>query len=783
METERNGKVPILVLFICMLLATGLTPAMAAGEPARGEGTIHERIAGMSDEEVRKSLIAKMQEQSSATKSPVTDQAPGPGATLGAFLDILARQSDDTHKELGKLVGNIPESIHDLYQVLLSFSPYGTPGGALRNIFWVLFFISIGLIAEKAVNLFLTKKYYNLSPGNLANLPGSGADMTIPERFAAVLITILPSLLGLFLFFIIAYVSYFTFIWTDSPSLKLLFLAVLLAITIIRFIAILAEIVLSPSNRRFRALPLNCALAGIAFRLIVWTWGYIIAVILFAIVAFRLGARLETVVLIKLFAATILLAVTAVMVAIYQKKVTAFILATTPEETKPQSWAKQNLAAVWHFLALLYLIILWCLMIMSIADPDATAKGAFLISFFVLPIWMLADRVVQWLVKHTMLSLRLYEEESSASRQTADRDAIGEQHRENELFQKVKQYARLALFLAVVFWVASLWGYTIPLVSNLTGVLFDSLIIMAVALLFWQFISSWIERKIKESLPEDSIQRDDVDAEWGAAPAQGRAYTLLPMVRSFVASILIVMVTLTILSSMGVDIGPLLAGAGVIGLAVGFGAQKIVSDIFSGIFYLLDDAFRVGEYLSAGGISGTVEKISLRNVMLRHHRGMLQIVPHSELGMITNYMRGGIIEKFSLDFAYDADIDKIRKIIKKVGQEMLEDPELGKNFISPIKSQGVREITNSVMTIRVKFTAKPGAQFVIRREAFKRITAAMHAKGIHYAHKKVIVDLPAPVNGHEDASQAQKIAQAAGAAAREIFDEEEKLKRQLAQQK
>lgn len=251
--------------------------------------------------------------------------------------------------------------------------------------------------------------------------------------------------------------------------------------------------------------------------------------------------------------------------------------------------------------------------------------------------------------------------------------------------------------------------------------------------------------------------------------------TLLPIVRKFVGIALVVMVALTVLSSLGVDIGPLLAGAGVIGLAVGFGAQKIVSDIFSGFFFLLDDAFRVGEYLTAGSISGTVEKITLRNLMLRHHRGMLQIVPHSELGPITNYMRGGIIEKFSLDFPYDADIDKIRKIIKRVGQEMLDDPELGPNFLKPMKSQGVREITNSVMTIRVKFTARPGTHFVIRREAFRRITLALNAKGIYYAHRKVIVDLPQPPAEPADAAQTAALAGAAGAAARRMFEQEQEM--------
>lgn len=241
------------------------------------------------------------------------------------------------------------------------------------------------------------------------------------------------------------------------------------------------------------------------------------------------------------------------------------------------------------------------------------------------------------------------------------------------------------------------------------------------------------------------------------------------------------MVTLTILSSMGVDIGPLLAGAGVLGLAIGFGAQKLVSDVFSGFFYLLDDAFRVGEYLDAGGVSGTVESITLRNVMLRHHRGMLQIVPHSDLGAVTNYMRGGMIVKFNLDFPYDANIDQIRKVIKKVGQAMLKDEEIGKDFIQPVKSGGVREIANSVMTIRVKFTAEPGTHFVLRREAYKRITEALALKGIPYAHRKVIVDIPQPVlntaagdpNPNMTQEQAKQVIGAAGAAASATLQEEE----------
>jgi len=226
------------------------------------------------------------------------------------------------------------------------------------------------------------------------------------------------------------------------------------------------------------------------------------------------------------------------------------------------------------------------------------------------------------------------------------------------------------------------------------------------------------------------------------------------------------MVILIVLSSLGVNIAPLLAGAGVLGLAIGFGAQKLVSDVLSGFFFLLDDAFRIGEYSQAGSVGGSVEAITLRNVMLRHHRGMLQIVPHSDLGAITNFMRGGIVIKFPLEFPYDTDIDKVRKIIKKVGQAMLQDEELGDDFILPVKSQGVYEITNSVMVIRVKFTAKPGKQFVIKREAFRRLTEAFNAKGIFYAHRKVIVDFPVDDRkGSLDEETRRKVLEAGAAAA------------------
>jgi small-conductance mechanosensitive channel len=263
--------------------------------------------------------------------------------------------------------------------------------------------------------------------------------------------------------------------------------------------------------------------------------------------------------------------------------------------------------------------------------------------------------------------------------------------------------------------------------------------------------------------------------------------------RKFLGTVLAVMVTLIVLSSMGVNIGPLMAGAGVVGLAIGFGAQKLVADVLSGIFYLVDDAFRVGEWIQAGSVSGTVEGFTFRNIMLRHHRGALQIVPFSKLGAVTNYMRGGIVVKFNLELPYDANVDQVRKIIKKVGEAMQSDPEFGPDIMQPIKSQGIKSVADSVMTIRVKFMGKPGKQFVIQREAFKRITEGLAKKGIHYAHRRVIVELPpgfdkptdTQAQGMEtDAKTTTDILKAGAAAAlTRIIAEEDKQKEELAKKK
>jgi small-conductance mechanosensitive channel len=177
----------------------------------------------------------------------------------------------------------------------------------------------------------------------------------------------------------------------------------------------------------------------------------------------------------------------------------------------------------------------------------------------------------------------------------------------------------------------------------------------------------------------------------------------------------------------------------VVGVAVGFGAQTLVKDIISGMFYLLDDAFRTGEYIISGSYKGTVESFSLRSIKLRHHRGSLYTVPFGELGAVQNMSRDWVIDKLSVSVTYDTDLDKVKPAIKEVSKQIMADPELAPHIIEPLKMQGVEQFGDFAIQIRLKMMTKPGEQFVIRRRAYALIKKTFDAKGIEFAFPTVTV--------------------------------------------
>ncbi len=231
-----------------------------------------------------------------------------------------------------------------------------------------------------------------------------------------------------------------------------------------------------------------------------------------------------------------------------------------------------------------------------------------------------------------------------------------------------------------------------------------------------------------------------------------RLATVLPVLRGVVLGAVLGLTILIVLSRLGVDIGPLLAGFGILGLAISFGSQALVRDIVSGVFFMLEDAFRVGEYVDTGRLKGTVEKISLRSMQLRHQSGQIHTVPFGQVQSLTNASRDWATIKFNVRLDHSADIEQARKAIKKTGIALLEDPEYGPHFIAPLKMQGVADITDSAIVIRLKFTAKPNQASMVQRESLKRVYRALNDAHVPFASNAVTV------RGGEGSSQSQAAA-------------------------
>jgi len=279
----------------------------------------------------------------------------------------------------------------------------------------------------------------------------------------------------------------------------------------------------------------------------------------------------------------------------------------------------------------------------------------------------------------------------------------------------------------------------------------DIFLTIGIAYLAWQIACFYISRQLGKEVAATA-------AAPGQPPTAGsRLHTMLPLARLALGITIAVLAVLSVLSRLGVNTAPLIAGASVLGLAVSFGSQTLVKDVISGFFYLVDDAFRVGEYIQSGNYRGVVESFSLRSVKLRHQNGPLFTVPFGVLGAIQNMSRDWAIEKINVGVTYDTDIDKARKIIKKVGQELKADPELADGILEPLKMQGVQAFGDFAIQLRMKMMTRPGdVQYLARRRALALIKKAFDANGINFAYPTVQVARAAAAG--DGASQATNTA-------------------------
>ena len=291
---------------------------------------------------------------------------------------------------------------------------------------------------------------------------------------------------------------------------------------------------------------------------------------------------------------------------------------------------------------------------------------------------------------------------------------------------KVARFAILAAVLAVVAdawtpfdlgaWVASESG------ARLLGRALSVALIIVLALFAWLVIASWIEFRLNPQA--------------GAAP-NPRARTLLTIFRNAVAIALVVVTSMVVLSEIGINIAPLLAGAGVLGLAIGFGAQKLVQDVITGVFIQLERAIDVGDTVTAGGITGTVERMTIRSLGLRDLSGTYHLLPFSSVDTVANYNRGFAWHVGEYGIGYREDTDDAIEHLRAAFAELLQDPALREQILDDqLEVHGVTALADSSVNIRVRIKTRAGSQFPVGRAYNRLVKRHFDAAGIEipYPH-------------------------------------------------
>jgi small-conductance mechanosensitive channel len=729
----RRSRDVFLVAAAISLSVAWVGPALAKGEakPAAAEPVVlpepltreavHALVARLSDAQVRELLLAQLERATVVGPAPASRDMMG---TMEAEAGQLRLRLVEVLRAARELPGVLPFA----GRTLVGERSLAQVVAALVLLALIL---GAGSLAERLVARLARERRRRL-----LETQGGGV-WAEAGRLVARLTLDLSGLLA----YALAAVALFFALWQGHVPTRQLFGSVLFAVLLVRAIGLVTRFLLAPAAPAWRLLPLDDGAArglsrdvALAATVYAVAWGGTRVLALY-------GLSPDVLTLVSILLGTAV--VGSLLRLVWRNRAPIAALIRGGGEG---GGLRGVLAELWPVLATVYvLLILVAWLVELLSGRRMVARGAAGGSLLLAVGLPLVDMALSRLVA------------GLGTRAGATPSAFV------AVLQRGVHIVVAAGGLAIL---ARLWDLDLAGVAaqSLGGRVAQALIDVAVALLLgylaWELVRTAIDWRLARERKGAGLP--DVESEGPAGTPGSRIATLLPLIRLSALVAIAVTTAMIVLASLGVNIGPLLAGAGVVGLAIGFGAQTLVRDIVSGMFFLLDDAFRVGEYVDTGQVKGTIEKISIRSMQVRHHRGALHTIPFGEIKRLTNNSRDWMIMKLELRLEYGTDIDKVRRIIKKIGQDLKADPELGRDLLQPLKSQGIQAAEENAVLVKVKFMARPGdAPYVIQREAYRRILQAFEDNGIKLARRQVTVYVAG--GGAEAGAAAAGAAVAAGA--------------------
>ncbi|WP_170553631.1 mechanosensitive ion channel family protein [Ruegeria atlantica] len=659
----------------------------------------------------------------------------------------------------------LPYSIFEVQYVLRQTSPDGRIQTYVEVLAWNILFLLLGrwlsteIYGKRMAKKLVVARSKENPQGYREKMP-----FLVFRFFMGIGGTIFAMLMALI-------VGYLFFGEAEDISIQFTVTAIFTAFFLSRTISDLWRMVLSPYLSQYRLPPFSDRDAK---RLYFWASAlatYDISVVLFATWVADFGLNYNVYALVY-GGLTMLGALGNLLMIMFNARAISNAIrgGRAPDQV---SWILRFISFAWAPVLVVYIVFSWFKLAVDLVLENENSLPIVASSYLIFMSVVVAYGAMNYLLERYFDRNRQMEDMNAAAMEEDD-EAV--ETPEAELRQhSILTYEDLArrvagilafvvgLYALVVIWnPEASWSEDLPVERAL-----DVMVILFIGYILFHFFRIWIDSKIAEETDDGGEEAELGDE--GGEGGQSRLATLLPLFRGAILAVVVVTIVLIVLMELGINVSPLFAGAGVVGLAVGFGSQTLVRDIFSGAFFLMDDAFRKGEYIDIGDVKGTVEKISVRSFQLRHHLGALNTIPFGEIKVLTNYSRDWVIMKLPLRVTYDTDVEKVRKLIKKLGQQLLSDPVIGDNFIQPLKSQGVIEMQDSAMIIRVKFMTKPGDQWLVRKRVYQDIRELFAREGIKFAHREVTVRL---AEGKEPEDLTPKQREAVTGAVQAAIDED-----------
>ncbi|MGE4481225.1 mechanosensitive ion channel domain-containing protein [Acidocella sp.] len=394
---------------------------------------------------------------------------------------------------------------------------------------------------------------------------------------------------------------------------------------------------------------------------------------------------------------------------------------------------RQGFSRIWYIFALFYVLALW----VAWAGGVHNALGV-LLRAIVVVIAALILGGLAWQGSNKLLA-RIFPDSSLGG--TPSSSLLGRARTYNPLIRFLIRAAIGLLMLMVMLqgWGVDVfsWLLTNPLSRALLNVVTSVLVTVAIAIVLWELVNFQLDRRV------DRLNNA------GRTRQATRLRTLTPMLRA-AFGVVIVLVTLIIcLSRIGVNTTGLLAVSSVVGIAVGFGSQKLVQDIITGLFLLFEDAMQVGDVVTLGGMSGTVERLSIRTIRLRGFDGSVNIIPFSSVTTVTNQTRDFSYAQISIMVGYHEDTDRVTHVLKEIGTQMREDPTWGAMMRDDLEIFGLDSFEELGLVFTGRIRTGPGQHWAVRREFYRRVQKRFSEEGIvlPYRHQTLRLERLDPPAG------------------------------------